>query len=44
MKRDEVPGLLQQREWFKRYTEETKRVGGGTVEVLPLEIIAETKA
>jgi len=39
---DEAPKLLQQREWFKRYTDETKRVGGGTVEVLPLETIAET--
>jgi len=40
---EEAPKLLQQRDWFKRYTEETKRVGGGTVEVLPLEVIAETK-
>jgi hypothetical protein len=39
---EEVPKLLQQRDWFRRYTEETKRVGGGTVEVLPLEVIAET--
>ncbi len=35
---------LQEREFFKRYTEKTKLVSGGTVEVLPLEIIAETSA
>jgi len=34
---------LQQREFFKRYTEATKRVAGGEVVVSPLEIIAETK-
>jgi hypothetical protein len=34
---------LQQREFFKRYTERTKLVGGGVVEVLPLDIIAETR-
>jgi hypothetical protein len=34
---------LQEREFFKRYTERTKEVGGGTVEVLPLEIIAATR-
>ena len=39
---EEAPKLLQQREWFKRYTDETRRVGGATVEVLPLETIAET--
>jgi hypothetical protein len=33
---------LQQRDFFKRYTEQTKRVAGGEVEVTPLEIIAET--
>ena len=35
---------LQQRDFFKSYTEQTKRVSGGTVEVLPLAIIAETSA
>jgi len=40
---EEAAKLLQQRDWFKRYTEETKRVGGGAVEVLSLEVIAETK-
>jgi hypothetical protein len=34
---------LQEREFFKRYTDKTKSVAGGTVEVVPLEIIAETK-
>ena len=33
---------LQGREFFSRYTEQTKLVAGGEVEVLPLEIIAET--
>jgi hypothetical protein len=34
---------LQSREFFSRYTEQTKVAAGGEVEVLPLEIIAETK-
>ena len=33
---------LQQREFFKRYTEKTRIVAGGEVSVSPLEIIAET--
>jgi len=33
---------LQERSFFPAYTAETNRVAGGTVEVLPLEIIAET--
>ena len=33
---------LQSKDWFKRYTEETRMVAAGAVEVLPLEIIAET--
>ncbi len=40
---DAAPKLLQQHEFFRRYSEETKRVAGGSVEVLPLETIAETK-
>jgi hypothetical protein len=39
---DQAPKDLQQRGWFKRYTEKTRLVAGGEVEVLPLEIIAET--
>ena len=35
---------LQSKDWFKRYTEETRMVAAGAVEVLPLEIIAETAA
>jgi hypothetical protein len=41
---DEAAKALQSRDFFKAYTEETKRVSGGTVEVLPLAIIAETSA
>jgi hypothetical protein len=41
---DEAGKALQSRDFFKAYTEETKRVSGGTVEVLPLAIIAETLA
>ena len=33
---------LQSQDFFKRYTEETRRVAGGEVEVVPLELIAET--
>ncbi len=39
---DRVIKVLQQREYFKRYTEATKHVAGGDVVVSPLEIIAET--
>ena len=41
---DEASKALQSRDFFKAYTEETKRVSGGTLEVLPLAIIAETSA
>jgi hypothetical protein len=40
---DQAIKALQEREFFKRYTEQTKLVAGGEVEVLPLEVIAETK-
>jgi hypothetical protein len=33
---------LQANAFFARYTDETKRISGGTVEVVPLDIIAET--
>jgi hypothetical protein len=33
---------LQQRDFFKSYTEKTRTVAGGDVTVSPLEIIAET--
>jgi hypothetical protein len=41
---DEASKALQSRDFFKAYTDETKRVSGGTLEVLPLAIIAETSA
>ncbi len=34
---------LQQSAFFSRYTEKTKQAAGGTVDVVPLEIVAETK-
>jgi quinol monooxygenase YgiN len=34
--------VLQQKDFFKRYSEATKTVGGGEVQVLPLEVVAET--
>src|ERR1700730_8811282 len=40
---DHAIQALQSREFFSRYTEQTKLAAGGEVEVLPLEIIAETK-
>jgi len=33
---------LQERPFFKHYTEATRSISGGTVEVVPLEMIAET--
>jgi hypothetical protein len=33
---------LQQRDFFKAYTEKTRAVAGGAVTVSPLEIVAET--
>ena len=41
---EEASKALQSREFFKLYSAETKRVSGGTVEVLPLAVIAETSA
>ncbi|SRR5260370_328170 len=39
---DEAAKTLQDREFFKQYTSESKRVSAGTLEVLPLTILAET--
>lgn len=39
---DDAIKALQSQEFFKRYTEQTKFAAGGEVEVLPLEIIAQT--
>jgi hypothetical protein len=40
---DQAISALQARAFFARYTAKTKLVAGGAVDVLPLEIIAETK-
>jgi hypothetical protein len=40
---DAAVAALQSKEFFRRYQAETKRVGGGEVQVLGLELIAETK-
>jgi len=40
---DQAIQALQQRAFFKSYTEETKRVAGGEVTVSPFETLAETK-
>ena len=39
---DQAIKTLQQRDFFKHYTEKTKLIAGGDVVVSPLEIIAET--
>ena len=39
---DQAIKVLQQREYFKRYTEATNHAGGGDVVVSPLDIIAES--
>jgi hypothetical protein len=39
---DAVVKALQSRDWFNRYNEQTRAAAGGSVEVLPLEIVAET--
>ncbi len=40
---DEAIKALGERDFFKHYTQTTESVSGGTVEVVPLEIISETK-
>ena len=39
---DQAIKALQASAFFSKYTEKTKHAAGGTVDVLPLEIIAET--
>ena len=39
---DQATKTLQSRGYFPAYTEATKHAAGGAVEVLPLDIIAET--
>jgi len=40
---DAAVQALQSRDFFTRYTEQTDVAAGGKVEVLPLEVIAETR-
>ncbi|HEY5080947.1 MAG TPA: hypothetical protein VII91_03325 [Bauldia sp.] len=40
---DDAIKALQGKEFFKHYQAETRRVGGGEVQVTNLEIVAETK-
>jgi len=40
---DQAIKTLQERPFFSRYREKTRLAGGGSVEVLPLELVAETK-
>ena len=39
---DNAVKTLQQRDFFKHYTEKTRQVAGGDVVVTPIELIAET--
>ena len=39
---DQAVKTLQQRDFFKHYTEKTRQVAGGEVVVTPMELIAET--
>ena len=39
---DGATKALQSKDFFKHYTEQTRQVAGGAVEVVPLELIAET--
>jgi hypothetical protein len=41
---DDAVQTLQSREFFSRYTEKTELAAGGGVEVVPLELTAETSA
>ncbi|HVG50212.1 MAG TPA: hypothetical protein VM867_01110 [Xanthobacteraceae bacterium] len=40
---DDAQKILQQRDFFKRFAELTRRAGGGEVDVSPIEIVGETK-
>ena len=40
---DEVTKILQTKDFFPHYQAQTKAAGGGEVEVIPLEVVAETK-
>ena len=39
---DDAVKTLQSRDFFSRYTDKTELAAGGEVEVVPLEVIAET--
>ncbi len=39
---DSGQAALQTKDWFRAYQGTTKQVSGGTVEVVPLEVVAET--
>ena len=41
---DQAIKALQQSPFFSDYTEKTRKVAGGAVDVLPLDIIAETQS
>ena len=41
---DQAIKALQQSPFFSDYTEKTRKVAGGSVDVLPLDIIAETQS
>ena len=41
---DRASEVLNSRDFFDRYTDRTNDVSGGTVEVVPLEVVAETVA
>ena len=41
---DDAVKALQSRDFFKNYTELTRLAAGGDVEVVPLEIIAQTES
>ena len=40
---ENIPKILGERDFFKHYTEKTEWVGGGNVQVTPIEQIASTK-
>jgi len=40
---DQAIKALQQSAFFSQYTEKTRHAAGGAVDVLPLEVIAETR-
>ncbi|MGE5150334.1 MAG: hypothetical protein ACM3II_09465 [Rhodospirillaceae bacterium] len=42
VREDSGQKALQERDFFKHYTAETRRISGGTVEVTPLETVAQT--